>query len=276
MDGSPEQQGPVAETQSTSAGSKRERSSIGFPYLTLDEAVDVATAIHRNVGTGQCTDDQLAPWLSLSQKSSGYRLRIYAAKLFGLVTDPSSGIHRLTDLGRRVVDPAQAEMAKADAFLEVPLFSAVFEQYRGNSLPPAEALEREFNALGVAKKQTGKARSSFERSAHAAGYFHQGRDRLVRPGFAENQRGSTPETPPIDPNKIPTAGGSDGGGMGIRHPFIEGLLQTLPDPDTVWAIEGRVAWLKAAATCFDLIYRGNGTITVEGEATETKAAEDVL
>ena len=167
-------------------------------------------------------------------------------------------------------------MAKADAFLEVPLFSAVFEQYRGNSLPPTAALEREFNALGVAEKQTGKARSSFERSAQTAGYFNQGKDRLVKPGFAAAKRESAPETTTFEPNNTPKTGGSDDGGKGTQHPFILGLLQTLPEPDTVWAIEGRVAWLKAAATCFDLIYRGDGTIHIDGKTAETTAAEDVL
>lgn len=40
---------------------KRERSSIGFPYDPLDEAIAVARAIHSNVGTGDCDDAQLSP-----------------------------------------------------------------------------------------------------------------------------------------------------------------------------------------------------------------------
>ena len=190
--------------------------------------------------------------------------------MFGLIESQSSGIHKLTELGRRVVDSSQEGAAKAEAFLEVPLFRAVFDKYRGNSLPPAAALEREFRTLGVAQKQTDKARSSFERSAQSAGYFHQGRDRLVRPGFAESKQTAS-QPPPSETREPPKRGGN--GGDGTRHPFIEGLLKTLPDPDTVWSTEGRVAWLKAAATCFDLMYRGEGTITIEGQArnaTETK------
>ena len=278
MDGSTQGHEPISDAKADQSGTKRERSSIGFPYQTLDEAVELATVIHKNVGAGECADDQLAPWLSLSQKSSTYRLRIYASKMFGLIESQPPSVHKLTDLGRRIVDSSQEGEAKAEAFLKVPLFLAVFEKYRGNSLPPAAALEREFHTLGVAEKQTGKARSSFERSAQSAGYFNQGRDRLVKPGFAESKAAPPPENQqPPDQNNPPQPGGSgNGSGSGTRHPFVEGLLQTLPNPDTVWSIEGRVAWLKAAATCFALIYRGDGTITVQGQADHTKAAEDIV
>jgi hypothetical protein len=47
------------------------------------------------------------------------------------------------------------------------------------------------------------------------------------------------------------------------HPFIEGLLQTLPEPGTLWTIEGRAAWLKAAALIFTLMYHDEGDINVQ-------------
>jgi hypothetical protein len=55
--------------------------------------------------------------------------------------------------------------------------------------------------------------------------------------------------------------GSGGGGQ--YHPFIQGLLQTLPEAGTVWTIEGRAAWLKAAAQNFTLMYQGEGSIDVQ-------------
>lgn len=274
MDGSPNGQQPEAEVHPASVEGKRERSSIGFPYMTLVEAVEVADAIHGHVGNGSCDDHQLAPWLSVSPKSSGYRLRISTAKMFGLI-DSGDKAYKLSALGKMIVDRAQRDKARAEAFLKVPLFDAVYERFRGTALPPAEALEREFAELGVAKKQTGKARSSFERSAKAAGYFNEGTDRLVKPGFAESE--PPPEETKQEENTPPKVGTSqsDGGG-GSLHPFIQGLLQSLPSPNTVWSTEGRVAWLKTAATCFDLMYQGEGTITIEGQAALPKAtAEDV-
>src|SRR6476646_3426990 len=43
-----------------------------------------------------------------------------------------------------------------------------------------------------------------------------------------------------------------------RHPFIEGLLKTLPEPETEWKSADRVKWLQTAANIFDLIYKGDG------------------
>jgi hypothetical protein len=46
------------------------------------------------------------------------------------------------------------------------------------------------------------------------------------------------------------------------HPFIQGLLQTLPEPESDWPSAARVKWLQTAANIFDLIYKGEGGITV--------------
>jgi hypothetical protein len=48
------------------------------------------------------------------------------------------------------------------------------------------------------------------------------------------------------------------------HPFIEGLLKTLPDPGSDWSIGDSVKWLQAAAMLFSLIYKGDdGRVKVE-------------
>src|SRR3546814_3404924 len=48
----------------------------------------------------------------------------------------------------------------------------------------------------------------------------------------------------------------DGGGSQL-HPFIRGLLDKLPEPETEWAMHGtagRIKWLQTAANIFDMIY----------------------
>jgi hypothetical protein len=54
-------------------------------------------------------------------------------------------------------------------------------------------------------------------------------------------------------------------GVAGLHPFIQGLLDTLPEPGTNWAVEGRAKWLQAAGNIFDLMYKGDGEITVKVE-----------
>jgi hypothetical protein len=69
------------------------------------------------------------------------------------------------------VDPQQEREARARAFLSVPLYKAIYDKYKGGVLPPAAALERDVVGLGVAEKQTGRARQVFERSAEQTGFL---------------------------------------------------------------------------------------------------------
>lgn len=105
---------------------RRQRSAIAFPYVDYDAAHGVAVAIHGNVGHGTCSaNSQLAAWMNQSWRSSSFRTQIAAARLFGLIESDGAAEYRLTELGTRVVDPAQARSAKAEAFLNVPLFAAL-------------------------------------------------------------------------------------------------------------------------------------------------------
>lgn len=242
----------------------RQRSSIAFPYDDLAAAIELGQAIYNNVGLGDCEDDQLASWTNQSQKSSGYRTQIAAARLFGVI-DTSGGRYRLSELGRLIVDPQRTREGRVRAFLNVPLFNAVFEKYRGGALPPAGAFERDLETIGVAPKMKDRARRVLERSAEQAGFFEQGRNRLVRPGVAVRD-----DVPPPDSNANDDdeQGGGGGGGKTpppsgpALHPFIQGLLLKLPEPETEWEPAQRVKWLQTAANIFDLIYKGEGGIEV--------------
>ena len=45
-------------------------------------------------------------------------------------------------------------------------------------------------------------------------------------------------------------------------PLIQALIDKLPKPNTIWSIDDRGKWLKAAAMAFNLVYR-----TAEPEQT---------
>jgi hypothetical protein len=224
------------------------RSQIVFPYNDLKEGITVADAIWRNVATAACELPQLAAWLDHDSVTSGsFRGKVNAARIFGLVeTGPNSV--KLTALGRRIVDPQKAAAAKVEAFLVVPLYRAIFERYAGSLLPNNVGLEKEMAELGVAAKQADKARQVFQRSAGDAGFFKQGSNKLVKPAIAaapdedrtlrEEQNGS----------------GNGGGGTPPMHPFIEGLVKTLPPAGTKWSETGQTQWLDAAKAIFKIIY----------------------
>jgi hypothetical protein len=238
------------ETKRLSAveGKKQQRSSIAFPYMDLDEAFALAGAIHRNVGTGECSADQLAAWIKQSPASSAFRLRLSTSRLFGVIEFERPDAIRLSEIGRLIVDTKREREARARAFLTVPLYMAVFEKFKSGVIPPTAALERELVALGVASTLKERARTVLERSAEQAGFFEHGRDRLVMPGFVaapshnkETKADVLPETP--------SGGGSGRGGTpGLDlDPLLLALLQKIPSKEEGWPAAKRVRWFKAFA-----------------------------
>jgi hypothetical protein len=267
----------MAAARMAAVDARREQSTILFPYLDLNVAVEVAKAMHETRGHGSMEAHELAA--QMKQTISGaFRLKTGTARIFGLTERDGRDAIKLSPLGRAIIEPETESEARADAFMRVPLYSAIYEKYKGQRLPPPKALEREMQALGVSSKQTDKARQAFERSARQAGFFAKGEDRLVRPYF-DGSMVSVSEKPDVedddDSRKRDNRGG--GGGGGGYHPFVEGLLQTMPEPGTLWTIEGRAAWLEAAANVFKLMYQGDGkiTVTVAADTSQKKTEHDL-
>lgn len=233
-------------------GDGRQRSSISFPYNNLGDAIEVAQAIHSHAGTGECDDAQLSAWMNLSPKSSGFRIQLSAARMFGLI-ETTSGNHKLSPLGLSIVDPQQERGARAHAFLSVPLYKAMFEKYKTGVLPPPAALERDIVGLGVAEKQKDRARQVFERSAEQGGFFEHGKNRLVMPAVAIR------ETPAADPltDKNGGGGGGDDGldSLGL-DPLLIALLKKIPTSGE-WPAAQRVRWFRTFAMNVSQIYDGD-------------------
>jgi hypothetical protein len=161
-----------------------------------------------------------------------------------------------------IVDPQREREARARAFQCVPLYKAIFENYKGGVLPPAAALERDIIGLGVAEKQTGRARQVFEKSAEQAGYFEHGKTRLVMPAVTARDDLPPPPPPPDENTNRDRKGNGGGGNMGDHDPLILGLFRKLPEPEADWPAKDRLKWLQTAANIFDLVYKGEGGIVV--------------
>jgi hypothetical protein len=173
------------------------RSTIAFPYSGLKDAEQIARALHDSWGGG-ASPDQLAASLNASPRSGSFRVKLATARTFRVVAI-SRGNVALTDLGRKLIDPQTRAGARVEAFLAVPLFAALVNDYKGTMLPPDEGLEQKIRDLGVSVKQTAKARQAFQRSAELAGFFKMGKDRLVQP---TNLPGSDkPSAAPKDPKQ---------------------------------------------------------------------------
>jgi hypothetical protein len=229
---------------------KRDRSTIEFPYMDLDNAIEIARAVHQAGGT--CTKEQLAARMNQSATSGGFYLRVTNAKLFGFVSYERGTITQ-TKLGQQISDPGMEKAARVQAFLNVPLYRALFEKFKSVTLPPAGGLEGAIESLGVAPKQKDKARQAFQRSAKQAGFFEFGPERLVLPSASVGVRlEKSAEREPIKMIRQESREGLRGEPQ--YHPFIEGLLKTLPPAETQWPIDARKKWLMAAENIFALIY----------------------
>jgi hypothetical protein len=252
------------------------RSTIRFPYLDQDDAVEIARKIFE-VGGNSCAKSALAAALKLVPDAGGFNLRVGTAKMFGLVTGEKKMLS-LTELGEKVLHPDTEKPARAISFLLVPLYRSLYEEYEGKILPPNPALEAHIERLGVAPKQRDKARQVFQRSATQAGYFAYGNNRLVTPQF---KVGAADPAGAKKPEETPGGNGGNGSGSGgggkterKLNPFIEGLLETLPAtapaPNKAeWSLQGRLDWLQTAVGVFNLIYKipadetGTVRVTVE-------------
>lgn len=257
------EQAAAAKAEKADDGDKREQSTIAFPYHDLDAAIEVARAVYNRSGLGSCDLDKLAA--EMGQVISGtFRVKVGAARTFNLIDKDGRGAVKLSDLGRSIITDDGAAAAKVEAFMAVPLYSKLYDAYKGQNLPPMKALEREMAALGVAAKQTDKARQAFERAAKQAGFFDAGNDRLVRPK-AETpiHRRDTGEREEAERGNgearrdMAAGGGGGGAGGGLPpglHPLIQGLLVTLPEPGKSWSSADKKAWLRMADSIFGMIY----------------------
>ncbi len=256
--------------------STREKSAIAFPYLDLETAIEVAKAVYNRGGLSACDLDELAA--EMKQTMSGaFRLKTGTAKTFDLVEKEGKGGIKLTQLGRDIVLPSTERAGRVEAFLRVPLYSAIYEKYKGHLLPPPKALEKEMQGLGVSSKQTDKARQAFERSARQAGFFEAGEDRLVKPRAELPNRTESSQSEPLSEGKGVDLSEKDNKSRGNQdyHPFVQGLLDELPKTDEFvnWSIDDQAEWLSAAAGIFKLLSKSKGKIIVTVQTQKNLVAD---
>jgi len=241
-------------------GVKRERSSIAFPYGDLNDAVAVARALHDNYGSS-CAPDQLAAAMGHDTPQSGaFRTKVATARVFGAI-EVGRGLISITDLGARLADVDEEAAAQVEAFLNVPLYQRLYEDFRNRKLPGDRGLESEIGRLGVSSKQLNKARIAFQRSADQAGFFAHGNDRLVRPNVAPSRA-----TVRDEPERAPAQRHhqyDDPMALDGLHPLLVGLIKTIPREGESFSPKRQKQWLDAARVNFALIFGGDDDETAE-------------
>jgi hypothetical protein len=258
----------VKEKEDADVRSPVGRSGITSPYFDLAASVAVAQIIQQQ-GGGTASPEQLAHWLGYKSTSSGtYMTRISAAnKHFGLIDSSGNGF-ALTERAKTIISPVMPEDANSamvDAFLAVPLFAKVYEQFRGSPLPPEIGLKNLFqNTYKVLPDRAAVAVRVFLNSADQAGFFSTSGDRskLIKPNIphAHAPHITPPHNQDSIPPKIdapiqekPKAGGGDGGAGGVDTAII-GLLRKLPAQGASWSAAEQKRFLTAFTHTIEFLY----------------------
>jgi hypothetical protein len=243
-----------------SAERRRFKSEIEFPYSDLESAVELAQTIHSKAGSS-CEIEELAAWMGQTATGGTFRTRLGAARLFGLI-ETNQGRATLTQAGRDVLPVSGNERSgRVAAFLNVELFRAMYDRYKGNALPPPPAIERQMEELGVSPKQKERARQTFMKSAQYAAFIDAATGRFVKPGIAQREEESGP---PPQPEIDRGGGGGDGTTELALDPLLIALLKKVPSPDKGWPGPARVRWFRTFAMNVSQIY------DVDGEPVEMK------
>lgn len=260
---------------------KRVMGKIQFPYSDLERAEDFCRALLEIAGRAEAEQTQLAVKLDMSANGGTFRGRLSAAKMFGLVATPTGKV-RLTELGRQILEADTRAAARAAAFLKIELYAAMYDRYNGYALPPAAAIERQMEELGVPPKQKERARQAFASSAQRAGFISS-TGRFSKPVLAAPEINDDIE----DIEAETSSGGGGGGGVtgseagrtppkhkrGADYeedsgagpqadydfvdsldPVIIALVKKLPPAASDWDAKARIRWLKMIEMAFQEAY----------------------
>jgi hypothetical protein len=247
----------------------RQRGGIAFPYDDLDAAVSLSRVLHDTFG-GNAETDQMAGAMGQNPTSGSFTAKVGAARHFGLVTT-SKGAIESTALGRRILLDDEAQAARIEAFLNVPLYSALFEAYRGSQLPGDAGLEAKILALGAPEKQAKTARQVFARSARSAGFFDLADDRLVKPGIGTVKKDDDGQENEIekDPETVRE-------GIGMKPAIVTEVFRRLPDAGKAFTARDRERWMAALTASLDLEYtESDPEPKAQVAPTETAADPDM-
>jgi hypothetical protein len=251
-------------------GTPRRTSAVAFPYYNLATSILVAKTMHERAG-GECDRTQLAAMLGYKGiKNGSFLTRVTAAKMFGVIDQEGDRL-RVTARGQAILSPvkdADASRARVEAFLAVPLFAKVYDEFKGQALPPEVGLRNLLeNKYKIVKDRVAPTVNIMLDSAEEAGFFHTAgsRSQMVMPLSSQAN-----PNPPVHTGRIPAAavpvpeavkvgangGGGSGAGDDFGHidPAILGLLKRLPSSGTPLSSKRRTALIQAFTALVGFIY----------------------
>ena len=243
------------------------RSGITSPYFDLTASIAVAKIIQQQ-GAGTSSSRQLAHWLGYKSTNSGtYATRLSAAtKHFGLI-ESSGDTFVITERAKIIlaaVTPEDVITAKIEAFLAVPLFARVYEQFRDSQFPPEVGLKNLFlNTYKILPDRVAQAVRVFLNSAEQAGFFvsNGDRSRLLKPSIKQKAQARPEWATAVDtvPSRSSMASaqhetGDENRASAHVDPAVTSLLRKLPMPGQSWTSAEQTRFLTAFTHIIQFLY----------------------
>ena len=221
---------PEDEDQQSSQKRKRPvKSEYLFPAYDLGAGLKVAERVEMD-GGGTLTEEALAIALKESAKSSSFRLRALTSRQFGLINKNGPTLST-TALAKAVFKPTTEQekaQALASTFLNIPLFKAVADRFKGTPLPQQDALrnilEREFK---IEHLRVSTAERILLDSAREAGVIRtSGGSSYLAPDVTQSQVDQ-----PINPPETPSSGQPPPGESPSARPRSQGGILDISEED---------------------------------------------
>jgi len=117
--------------------------------LELSKAISVIERIYKDYD-GRIPASSLAKLWGIEPRGGAFANRVKDVAAYGLIE--GKGEYTLSKLGTRIVENPNDREAKADAFLQVPLFKAMHEYFKGKLPESNELFAERLRILTNAKK----------------------------------------------------------------------------------------------------------------------------
>ena len=210
-----------------------------YPDLELSKAIGIIERIHKDFD-GRISASNLARLFGIEPRGGGFANRVKDVMAYGLLE--GKGEYTLTKLGTRIVENPNDVEARAQAFLNVPLFKAIHAHFKGKVPESNEIFVSRLKEVAGSEHQEASIRAARLRNHYnealrylAPDKFEASDEIQMKPSdHSENlSGGNQPSNLLVVPHDYERLIGSD---------FIIG---TKKDPESVDMLESQVIpWIK--------------------------------
>jgi len=156
-----------------------------YPRHTLEQSLRIPRGILEQNAGRECSDQESATFAGLKYNRGYYTVEIGSAIKYGLLTRPSTGKLKVTELAKKILkpqSPSEKLSALREAVLMAPNISEVYNHYRNENLPDVQFF---INALterfGIPVEKTSEFQEIFLSSLRFADLVeeHNGKFRVI-------------------------------------------------------------------------------------------------